>query len=118
MGLSALCLVHCLLIPVLLGFMPVLAETFIQHEHFHLVMVGFVLPVAALGLIPGYLRTRQVTALRWGFAGLFLLTAAALGGHEMFGERLEMVVSVIGATCLFRAHWLNHAAKCKCPHGH
>lgn len=117
MGLSLLCLVHCLAIPVLIGILPVVAAGLFEHEKFHLVMIAFVLPVAGLALLPGYLRTRRQSALLWGLTGLTLLTTGALAGHDL-GAGAETLLSVIGASCLFRAHWINHARQCDCTHQH
>ncbi len=117
MGLSLLCMVHCLAIPVLIGVLPVLAASLFDHEGFHLAMIAFVLPVAGLALLPGYFRTRRQGALRWGFAGLVLLGTGALFGHAL-GTLPETVLSVAGASMLFRAHWINHARECACDHTH
>ncbi|MEW6279869.1 MAG: MerC domain-containing protein [Candidatus Eremiobacterota bacterium] len=117
MSLSVLCLIHCLAIPLLIGFLPVLAHSFMQHEQFHVMIVGLVMPVAGLGLLPGFLRTRQKRVLYWGAAGLALITMAAFG-HEVVGERGETLLTVVGALCLFRGHWLNHTRTCACPHAH
>ncbi len=119
MGLSVVCLVHCLAIPFLLGFLPFLASSLMHHEDFHFMLIAVVLPVAGLALVPGYLRTGRQSALRWGFFGLLLLGGGILSGHEL-GELFETLFTVIGAVCLFRAHWINHArprqTSCTCPH--
>lgn len=117
MGLSVLCLIHCLAIPVLIGFLPVLAASVFDHENFHLLMIAFVLPVAGLALLPGYFRTRRQAALRYGIIGLVLLGSGAMLGHAI-GALAETVLSVIGASCLFRAHWINHVRACECDHKH
>lgn len=118
MGLSLLCLVHCLAIPIIIGMLPVVAGHLLDHESFHLVLITVVLPVAGLALLPGYFRTRRQSALRFGFVGLVFLGTGALLGHE-FGEVTETALSVIGAACLFRAHWINHAREsCACPQQH
>lgn len=117
MGLSLLCLFHCLAIPVILGALPVLAEDLFEHERFHLILIAFVLPVAGLSLLPGYFRTRRQAALKFGFVGLLLLGTGALLGHDL-GHAGETAFSVIGAACLFRAHWINQARACACPSQH
>lgn len=113
MGLSLACLVHCLALPFLLAALPTLALG-LDHGNLHLVLIVMVLPVAGLALVPAYLRTRASKALFWGLGGITLLTAGLLLGYAE-RERLETVLSILGACCLFRAHWLNHNCRCGCP---
>jgi hypothetical protein len=117
MGLSLICLIHCLLIPVMMGLMPVLAASLLNDESFHVLMIAVVLPVAGLALVPGYLRTRRQGALLSGVIGLVLLSTGILAGHAL-GEMFETGLTVVGAAFLFRAHWINHARACACSHKH
>ncbi len=50
-GVSGICVVHCLVAPVLLITVPVLASTVVLEEDFHGILLVFVLPVSSLALM-------------------------------------------------------------------
>lgn len=107
-GLSALCVIHCLAMPVLLIILPtmgaVLAES---HELFHQVILFFVLPVGLLALIVGYRHHRTLTVLISGCAGLGLLVLAALFGHDYLGDTGEFSLTVAASVMIAVAHIRN-----------
>lgn len=75
MGLAALCAVHCLLLPVLLGVVPLLISV---HSDFHLWMWWVVLPITALAIGSGFWQHRSLRPAGWAVAGLVCL-AIGLG---------------------------------------
>lgn len=111
MGLSALCLVHCLILPVAAALLPLAAGALALPEWFHLMLVSLALPVAASALLQGWHQHRQLGALMTGAAGLTLLLLG-LAFHEgvivladpALGDRIS---SSAGATLLAWAHWYN-----------
>ena len=50
-GLSGLCLLHCLLLPLVITALPFL--TLIGESHFHVQMLVAVVPVTAVAIVPG-----------------------------------------------------------------
>lgn len=52
-GMSMLCAIHCLITPVLIVFLPILATTFWVHENFHLWMLFFVIPTTTAAVFMG-----------------------------------------------------------------
>ena len=60
-GMAMLCAVHCLLMPVLIVALPIIATSFFVHEDFHLWMLLFVLPTTGLSIIMGCRKHRD----RW-----------------------------------------------------
>jgi len=99
-GLSALCLAHCLALPLLTSFAPMLGAAF-EAEWVHWAFVAFALPVALVAFLrSGVTQTARVM----GAMGLMLLIA---GAAELPSHNLETPVSVTGALLLAGAHLVN-----------
>jgi hypothetical protein len=103
MGLSALCLFHCLALPWLLTSLPLLVLTLLpealrHNEWLHAALILPVILVSGPVLLrgaPGRLRT-----------ALVLAAFAALIGALMVGiEIAEQALTVAGAALLMAAHW-------------
>lgn len=102
LGLSGLCLLHCLAGALLLSVLS-LGGGLLSHT-VHAWGLALALPLAAFGLWRGYrLHTRwQVIAL--GSAGLALMLASLFVAH---GGLTEIATSVLGVSLLGTAHLLN-----------
>ncbi|QOY95291.1 MerC domain-containing protein [Massilia sp. UMI-21] len=107
MAASALCLVHCLAMPLLLAGFPLLGLGAEHHALHDALLLGVAVPVL-LALVPGYIKHRDPAALTLGLAGLaaFLLAVFVLGPR--FGELAETVGAVISSVLLLAAHLCNH----------
>ena len=107
MTASALCMVHCLVVPLFIVFMPFLSwmET---GEDAHRYLAAFAVLPALAGLMPGYFVHRRGAVLLCGFAGLIFIIGGAwvIGPH--FGEIAEAIVTVAGTVTLFMTHLINH----------
>jgi hypothetical protein len=117
-GLSLVCAVHCLLLPVALAILPILAASTFTDESFHLWMLVAVLPTSLLALTIGCRHHRNISVMALGLPGLAILTLAALFGHEWFGESGEKIASLLGASLIALGHLRNHALcrqlQCNC----
>lgn len=102
--LSALCLVHCLALPLVLSIAPWIVPGMLADERFHLWAVLLALPISIVGISRGVLGHRHVAVAGLAVLGLLCLLAGALW---LEGERNELVFSVFGATLLAGAHVLN-----------
>jgi hypothetical protein len=100
-GLSALCLVHCLALPLLAAALP-LAGDWARAEWVHPLFVAIAAPLS-LGAL--WLNSRGAkrppALLAMAAAGLALLLAGAFGGG------LEHVLTVAGSLTLVAAHLWN-----------
>lgn len=107
MAASALCLVHCLAMPLLLAAFPLLGLGAEHHAFHDALLLGVTVPVL-LALVPGYIKHRDPAALTLGLAGLaaFLLAVFVLGPR--FGELAETVGAVASSVLLLAAHLRNH----------
>lgn len=106
MLVSAVCAVHCLLVPVLFYLLPAAGATLGDERlEWGLLVVAGLVASLSLGLSYRHHRSRSILALL--VAGLLLLVAARL--LEEYGEPvlLSALVSVAGATALVTGHAFN-----------
>ena len=103
-GASALCLIHCAGLPLLLAVLPALSSLIALPESFHLWVLVFAVPTSALALVVGRHRHRRAYPLTIGATGLILLATGAL---LLPGGQWETPVTIIGSLCLAYAHVAN-----------
>ena len=116
-GLSALCLVHCLALPALALMLPVLG-LWARAEWVHVVFVLIAAPIAAASFVQlPTLRVRSWRLLGLAGLGLGLMCAGAL---ELPVAALERPLTLLGGLLLAGAHLANwrrrhdHAHPCPC----
>lgn len=105
-GLSALCIVHCLAVPLVVAVLPI-AALGLGGSHFHGLMLWLVVPVSVLGFALGYRVHRNPRVVGAGALGVAVLAVAAVYGHDAWPELAEAGVSVVGSLVLAAAHWVN-----------
>ena len=130
---STLCMIHCLVFPLLLVALPlwnlssgtddsVAAEGLARcvaccsTSGDFWIHAGFLATVAPMGLVAwgaGYRHHRRLKALGLGAVGVLLLFGALLFGHQLFGRRGEQVMTVTGSICMVSAHLWNRC-QCRC----
>jgi hypothetical protein len=101
-GLSGLCLLHCMAGFVLLSLFALTGD-WLDHR-VHVVGLVLAMPLAAVALWRGWRRHGQLAIGLLGLTGLVVMTASLLVSH---GEVLEMLVSMAGVSLLALAHWQN-----------
>ena len=109
-GLSLLCVVHCVLTPIAIVMFPAVGATVLDDERFHDALVLFVLPISIYSLGLGYRKHRHRQILLLGFIGLFLMSLISILGEAILGEIREAVLTMIGATIVAVAHFRNFKA--------
>lgn len=113
MAASALCLVHCLAMPLVMLAFPMLGLAH-THDTFHDVLVAFVTLPVLLALIPGYLRHRDKTTLIAGCTGLGCFLLAVFVVSPLFGELAEAALAVVSGFLLLYAHLRNRRSCKRC----
>ncbi len=108
-GLSGLCLVHCLALPVAAAVSPMLG-VWSEAEWVHLTFVLLAAPLSAAALV--MTRPRRPAAMALAATGLALL-AAALFFHET-----ETAMTVAGGLILASGHLVNWRGRLHPPHAH
>lgn len=104
-ALSAACLVHCLLLPVVILAAPAwhvwLGET---ETALHWVLFGIALLVTGWALYAGYRRHAAMSVVATGAVGLLVMLA---GAAHVFGRPTEATLTILGAAIVAAAHLLN-----------
>mgnify|MGYP001373688266 CR=1 FL=1 len=109
-GLSVLCVVHCLVTPIAIVMFPALGATFLEDESFHYVLLFLVLPTSLFSLGLGCRKHGHRDILLLGIFGLFILSLILLVGEETLGELGEKLSTVVGAVVVASAHFRNFKA--------
>lgn len=109
MTASTLCVIHCVAMPFVIGFLPALGLSFLAHESVHHVLAFMVIGVAALAFVPGYRAHGRKRVLVLMGAGLSSLLFAAFEAEALVGAWAEPVFTVLGGILLVTAHGLNRS---------
>lgn len=118
-GLSFLCLLHCLAVPLLIVLLPSFVVLGLDDERFHIWLVVVIIPLSAFALTLGCTRHRRLSVLLSGAIGLLFLCMAPLLGHDFLGESGERLSTVIGSVLIAASHVKNvllcrQETKCEC----
>lgn len=111
---SALCVVHCLLTPVLLSFSAVLAHLLPSEESTHRSLATLVALFGAVALIAGFRRHRRWLVLLLMTGGLGCIAGAAWFGDRLPSHACEVAITFCGSTLMIGAHRLNHTFCRRC----
>ena len=101
-GLSGLCLLHCMAGFVLLGLFALTGD-WLDHR-VHVVGLVLAMPLAAVALWRGFRRHGRLHICLLGMTGLGVMTASLIVVH---GGVTEIAVSMAGVSVLALAHWQN-----------
>ncbi len=104
-GLSGLCLLHCLALPFFVGVLPMLMP--FAESHLHAQMLYFAVPLSIIAVGIGYARHRSPMVVVAAAAGLALLIAGATVAHGSLGIVADRLFTVTGSVVLAAAHLWN-----------
>jgi hypothetical protein len=105
--LSALCVVHCLLTPVVILFLPMMGRYYLAHPLVHYGLALLVFPVGAYAFINGYLAHRRPLVLSVGFLGMLVVSITPIAVHIFAMQFSEAWAMILGGSMLVWAHWQN-----------
>jgi uncharacterized membrane protein (UPF0136 family) len=106
-SLSAICIVHCLAVPLVVAVLPLAAIGLGGESHFHAVMLWLVVPISVIGLVMGYREHHRAAIVVAGIVGVVVVSVAATLGHNQWPISTEVLISLIGSMMLVGAHWAN-----------
>lgn len=106
-GLSGICAIHCLLVPVIVALIPLWPAFEEFHEYTHLIFFIAITPAVYLSLRNRH-DSPKVTILL--LAGLLIIFMAWFFNHAL-GEYGEAGITLLGSILLIVGHWLNYKAK-------
>jgi hypothetical protein len=104
-ALSALCLVHCLALPLVVAGLPFLAQFATGHLHAQVLVV--VLPLSIVALTFGFRRHQDLRIVAGGALGMLLLLVGATVAHEQLGVAADRTFTISGSLVLAAAHFFN-----------
>ena len=102
-GLSVLCLAHCLILPLAAGFLPLLGA-WTEAEWVHWAFVAMAAPVSLWTLTRGRGNDPSATTVALAVVGVALLLSGAAGYPD---HELEGPLTVAGGLSLAAAHLIN-----------
>jgi len=107
-SLSALCLVHCLLVPSFLVFLSGYVSLSYNNELIHYVILLIAIPVSLYALITGVRNHKSYRFLYLGLTGIISFILAVTLGAQMWGEVGEKVLTTVGALLVAISHFKNY----------
>lgn len=113
---STLCMIHCLLGPLLLLAIPSLSLLF-SHELIHILLLFLIVPFALIAFIRTALHHQTYRPLTVGLVGLVLVACGAFIDTWWIEKNisLETPLTVLGSLILIIAHLINLRV---CRHSH
>lgn len=112
--LSALCVVHCVVLPAVLGLLPAAAARWLSGEETHQGLLALALMGALAAFIPGWRAHRRVAVPVLAVSGLTMLAAGAFLVPEGVGEGWEVGLTLGGGLLMAVAHGRNRALCREC----
>lgn len=106
-GLSGVCAIHCLLVPVFVALIPLWPAIGNFHEYTHLIFIVAIAPTVYLSLKR---RNNSKKVSAYLIAGILVIITAWLLSHSV-GMYGEAGITLVGSSLLIRGHWLNYKSK-------
>jgi hypothetical protein len=113
--LSGVCLVHCLMLPIVIGLFPLLGAGILGHQQFHQLLLFLVVPTSIAALWLGYRRHHRGYIIVIGTVGIVILSAVALFAHQVLDARGEILVASLGGVIVAISHIQNLREARKVP---
>jgi hypothetical protein len=111
---AALCVVHCLFVPLTIAVLPVIGLELIADRRVERALVVLAIAIGSIALIPALLRThRRVLPLAAFACGAALLLIAQFLAQS--GSGIERALTLAGAVTIAAAHSVNIRF---CTHAH
>src|SRR5690625_2631198 len=104
-GISGICTLHCLLLPVVVTMLPLWQAAEWMHDWVHPLFILVVLPIIWFAVKRSHFN-RTITTLL--LTGLLILVAGRVLGHLRFGWLFAAVLIVAGNLTMIAGHWRNY----------
>lgn len=105
---STLCLVHCLLTPMLVSIFPGVLSVLPGDSLVHRILACVVVSAGTIAFIPGYRIHRQPLVLMMVAMGTPLILTVAWC-ERLLPQRIALLLSISGSLILITAHLLNRS---------
>jgi hypothetical protein len=114
-GLSVICLLHCLLLPVVILSLPIMMRFYLGNPLIHLGLALLVVPVGFISFIRGYRHHRKALPLVLGGLGIALISLTPFLVHVLKFGLPENGILISGSVILITAHLQNRKFCQQCP---
>ena len=104
---SFLCIIHCMLLPIIISFLPLVGLSLLENELAHKLLIYAALGIAILSFVPGYRIHKRKLVLLIASIGLLFMLVAVLYAGEAWGELAENSLVFIGGCILIVGHIYN-----------
>ena len=105
--ISGLCALHCLALPVLLVFFPLLFGSVLTDEDFHRLVLWIILPTSVIAVAAARYRHPSRQVLIWVGSGMALLLLAAFWAHDYMPAWADIALTTLGGLMLAVGHIRN-----------
>ena len=102
---SVLCLVHCVLTPIVLSSAPVFSQFLPGDAQVHRVFIVLVVLIGLLAFVSGYRKHRKAVVFLPMAAGVWAIALGAFGGSFM-SSFAEKCITVLGSTAYHYGAWI------------
>jgi hypothetical protein len=115
---STLCVIHCLVTPIVLSISAVSAHFLPSEERTHRTLAVVIATLGALALVRGYRSHHSLRVLLMMIAGLSCIFAGAFWGDRLPSHWAEVLITLLGSGFMIAAHRMNHTfcRNCSCSH--
>ena len=113
---STLCVIHCLLTPIILSLSAVSVHFLPSEERTHRILAVAIAALGAVALVRGYRNHRSSCVLLLMVVGLAFIFGGAWWGDRLPPHSAEVLVTLTGSSFMIAAHRLNHTfcRECSC----
>lgn len=105
---SVLCVVHCLITPILLSMSTVFVHFLPSEERTHRSLALMIALIGTIALIRGFRTHRRARVILLMAAGLACIFFAAFAGDRLPNHWIEVAITFLGSLLMISAHRLNH----------
>ncbi len=111
-SVSGICMVHCMVLPVILAAVPLWSTAETLHGWLHPLFLVALVPISFMALVStrGKPRAKSIQVLLG--AGLLVIALASLFGHEAASPVVETAFTLLGSGLLVTGHWRNGQIGC------
>lgn len=113
-GISALCALHCLALPVVLLAFPLLGSSLLSDELFHQLLLWVIVPTSVVAVALARLNHPDRRVLLLVGSGILVLCLGAFWAHDHAARWVDTALSLFGGGLLAVGHIRNFRL---CRHG-
>ncbi len=112
-AVSWICAVHCLAMPFITSFLPLLGISFLAHEGVEYVFIAASIVIASISLLPSYFRQHgKIRTLLLFSTGIVFIIFSDILFEENLSGKISFVAA--GALCITSAHFINRRLCADC----